>query len=62
MINSCEKEKRWCLGGTSASPYVFSFNKDATDEDGIAAPVTAYSKKADTLDAVFEAYADGIAK
>ena len=28
--------------------------KDATDEDGIAAPVTAYSEKADTLDAVFE--------
>ncbi len=44
------------------SPFVFSFNKDATDEDGIAAPITAYSEKADTLDAVFSAYADGIAK
>ena len=44
------------------SPYVFSYNKDATDEDGIAAPVTAYSEKADTLDDVFSAYADGIAK
>ena len=44
------------------SPFVFSFNKDATDEDGISAPITAYSEKADTLDAVFSAYADGIAK
>ena len=30
------------------SPFVFSFNKDATDEDGISAPITAYSEKADT--------------
>ena len=44
------------------APFVFSFNKDATDEDGISAPITAYSEKADTLDAVFSAYADGIAK
>lgn len=27
------------------SPFVFSFNKDATDEDGISAPITAYSEK-----------------
>ena len=33
------------------APFVFSFNKDATDEDGISAPITAYSEKADTLDA-----------
>ncbi len=44
------------------TPYVFAFNKDATDEDGIVAPITAYSENTDTLDAVFEAYADGIAK
>ena len=37
-------------------------DQKAADEDGISAPITAYSEKADTLDAVFSAYADGIAK
>ncbi len=44
------------------APYVFAFNKDATDEDGISAPITAYSESVDTLDDVFAAYADGIAE
>lgn len=44
------------------TPYVFSYNKAATDEDGIFAPITAYSESADTLSAVFEAYNEGIAK
>lgn len=42
------------------TPYVFSYNKAATDEDGISAPITAYSESADTLAAVFDAYNAGI--
>lgn len=43
-------------------PYVFSYNKTATDEDGVAAPVTAYSENADGLTAVFDAYNSAIAE
>ncbi|MGN1376948.1 MAG: hypothetical protein ACI4V6_01230 [Dorea sp.] len=44
------------------APYVFSYNKAATDEDGVSAPIMAYSESADTLAAVFDAYNEGIAK
>lgn len=39
--------------------YIFAYNKDATDEDGLPAPVVAYSENGENIFSVFEGYAAG---
>ncbi len=43
----------------AVTPYLFAYNKAATDEDGLEAPVTAYSENGKDILSVFEAYAEG---
>ena len=43
-------------------PYVYAFNKDATDEDGVSAPIKALTNDAKSIDDVIEAYKTPIEK
>lgn len=39
--------------------YLFAYNKDAADEDGLPAPVVTYSENGENIFSVFEGYAKG---